>query len=74
MSGAVEEWKQAGFKWLFIFQDLQLLLALPSRSFAGQDTNFCCLHSGLVGLGVSVEEQFAMNSVCVPRQPGEAVG
>eukprot|EP01048_Picozoa_sp_COSAG05_P007982 COSAG05_NODE_586_length_8516_cov_12.928122_2_plen_325_part_00 len=58
MSGTIKSWLGAGKKYMFIFQD----------------TNAFALRSCLVGLGVSVQNDFDMNSVCVPRLAGEAVG
>jgi len=57
-SGLIDRWLAKGVTHLFIFQD----------------TNFFCLRSGLVGLGVSVSKKFAMNSICVPRKAKEAIG
>jgi len=54
----VKSWTANGFKYLCLFQD----------------TNFPCLHSLIAAVGVSVEKEFAMNSVCVPRMPNEAIG
>lgn len=39
-----------------------------------QDTNAQAMNVFLPALGVSVEKNFAMNSMAVPRVPGEAVG
>eukprot|EP01047_Picozoa_sp_COSAG01_P048002 COSAG01_NODE_4635_length_4859_cov_19.113235_3_plen_384_part_00 len=58
MSGTVKSWIGAGKKYMFIFQD----------------TNAFALQSCLIGLGVSVAHDFDMNSLCVPRKPGEAIG
>lgn len=58
MSGTVKKWRKMGKKWLFIFQD----------------TNAFALQSCLLGLGASVKNGFDMNSVCVPRIAGEAIG
>jgi UDP-sugar pyrophosphorylase len=52
------KWVEEGRRWLLLFQDTN---PLPFRSV-------CAV------LGVSAEENFALNSVTVPRFPGEAVG
>lgn len=57
-SGTVKAWLKQGKKFLFIFQD----------------TNAFALQSCLLGLGVSVQRDFDMNSVCVPRIAKEAIG
>lgn len=56
--GLAQKWADAGKRWLVLFQDTN---PLPFRSL-------CAL------LGVSAKEDFVMNSVTVPRIPGEAVG
>lgn len=39
-----------------------------------QDTNGLAVHGVLATLGVSIQENMAMNSVCIPRLAGEAAG
>jgi hypothetical protein len=39
-----------------------------------QDTNALVVNSILPTLGVSAKNGFAMNSICIPRIPGEAAG
>mmetsp|Transcript_438 Transcript_438/g.1471 ORF Transcript_438/g.1471 Transcript_438/m.1471 type:complete len:583 (+) Transcript_438:178-1926(+) len=56
--GLPRYWARQGKEWLVLFQDTN---PLPFRSL-------CAL------LGVSVKKNFVMNSVAVPRIPGEAVG
>ena len=58
LSHTVKAWLKQGKKYMFIFQD----------------TNAFALQSCLLGLGVSVQRGFDMNSVCVPRIAGEAIG
>ena len=58
LSGTIKAWLKRGKKYMFIFQD----------------TNAFALQSCLPGLGVTVKNQFDMNSVCVPRIAGEAIG
>eukprot|EP00927_Polykrikos_kofoidii_P077263 TRINITY_DN74221_c0_g1_i1.p1 TRINITY_DN74221_c0_g1~~TRINITY_DN74221_c0_g1_i1.p1 ORF type:complete len:573 (+),score=122.85 TRINITY_DN74221_c0_g1_i1:134-1852(+) len=57
-TGLTANWAAAGKKWLVVFQDTN---PLPFRSL-------CAI------LGVSATNDFTMNSVAVPRFPGEAVG
>ena len=52
------KWLASGFEWCFFFQDTNAL------SFRALPTL----------LGISKKEKFAMNSLCVPRLAGEAVG
>lgn len=56
--GTVAKWVEGGFTHLFIFQD----------------TNFFAVRTCLIGLGIGVDNDFDMNSMCVPRKPGEAIG
>lgn len=58
MSGLADKWSSENRKWLFIFQDTN---ALAFRILPAL-------------LGVSKQRQFELNSVVVPRKPGEAVG
>jgi len=39
-----------------------------------QDTNPLCLRSFCAALGVTIHKRFVMNSICVPRVPGESIG
>jgi len=57
-TGLAKKWLDAGKTHVLLFQDTN---PLPFRSL-------CAL------LGVSIEQGFTMNSVTVPRCPGEAVG
>jgi len=56
--GVAGKWVGEGRKWLLLFQDTN---PLPFRSF-------CAI------LGVSIRRDFTMNSLTVPRIPGEACG
>eukprot|EP00921_Rhytidocystis_pertsovi_P003271 GHVQ01005512.1.p1 GENE.GHVQ01005512.1~~GHVQ01005512.1.p1 ORF type:complete len:680 (-),score=101.65 GHVQ01005512.1:659-2698(-) len=56
--GLTERWIGEGRRWVVFFQDTNAL------TFRGLPA----------ALGVSVTREFAMNSVTVPRKPGEAVG
>merc|ERR1712032_359339 len=56
--GLPRKWEAEGRKWMVIFQD----------------TNPLAFRSLCAVLGVSATNDFAMNSVCVPRIPGEAMG
>uniref|UniRef100_A0A6U6C210 UTP-monosaccharide-1-phosphate uridylyltransferase n=1 Tax=Guillardia theta TaxID=55529 RepID=A0A6U6C210_GUITH len=57
-TGVAKSWKDSGVKYVVFFQD----------------TNGIIFRSLPAVLGVSVSNKFAVNSVCVPRTPGEAVG
>lgn len=57
-TGLADAWEKAGIKWIVFFQDTNGIIFRALPSV----------------LGVSVSNQFAVNSVCVPRTPGEAVG
>lgn len=57
-TGLTKSWADSGKQWLVLFQDTN---PLPFRSL-------CAI------LGVSVSNNFVMNSVTVPRIPGEAIG
>jgi len=50
--------KDLGIKWILFFQD----------------TNGMVFHGLPAALGVSKKSQFAMNSITVPRKPGQAIG
>lgn len=56
--GLVKKWIAKGMKWLVFFQD----------------TNGVVFRALPAAIGVSSERNFAMNSLTVPRKPGEAVG
>ena len=58
MSGTAKKWASEGRKWAVFFQD----------------TNGLVFRSVPAALGVSVRNSFALNSLTVPRKPGEAVG
>ncbi|OWM85127.1 hypothetical protein CDL15_Pgr027914 [Punica granatum] len=57
-SGVLNEWRDAGLKWVLFFQDTNGLLfkAIPAS------------------LGVSSSRQFHVNSLAVPRKAKEAIG
>ena len=57
-TGTAKKFQEMGKKWLLFFQD----------------TNGLVFHSVPGLLGVSVEHSFEVNSLCIPRRPGEAVG
>jgi len=57
-TGLAQKWKSEGRKWLFFFQD----------------TNSVSMRALSACLAVSREKNFAMNSLSVPRAPGEASG
>ena len=57
-NGHVERWAKKGVKWVVLFQD----------------TNALMFKSLPAVLGASVRHELAMNSVCVPRKAGEAIG
>lgn len=56
--GLVSKWSSENRKWVVFFQD----------------TNGLIFHALPAFLGVSVRQQFAINSLTVARKPGEAVG
>eukprot|EP00928_Gymnodinium_smaydae_P007346 TRINITY_DN12650_c0_g2_i1.p1 TRINITY_DN12650_c0_g2~~TRINITY_DN12650_c0_g2_i1.p1 ORF type:complete len:664 (-),score=127.84 TRINITY_DN12650_c0_g2_i1:95-2086(-) len=56
--GLAKQWLSEGREWLLLFQDTN---PLPFRCL-------CAI------LGVSAKNEFVMNSVAVPRIPGEAIG
>ena len=58
LSGTVKKWLGDGLTHMYIFQD----------------TNAFALRSCLLGLGVCKSSDFDMNSLCVPRIAGEAIG
>ena len=57
-SGVVHDWAAKGTEWVVFLQD----------------TNGLVFRAVPAALGVSVKNGFAVNSVTVPRKPGEAVG
>eukprot|EP00823_Brevimastigomonas_motovehiculus_P002911 TRINITY_DN1733_c0_g1_i1.p1 TRINITY_DN1733_c0_g1~~TRINITY_DN1733_c0_g1_i1.p1 ORF type:complete len:523 (-),score=97.57 TRINITY_DN1733_c0_g1_i1:190-1647(-) len=57
-SGLASRWKKEGRQWVVFFQDTNALV-------------FRCL---CAALGVSTLRKMAVNSLAVPRKPGEAVG
>ena len=57
-TGLAKRWKEQGKEWVFFFQD----------------TNPLVVHALVPMLGVSVDRQYDMNSLCVPRRAGEAAG
>lgn len=56
--GVVQRWEQEGRKWVCFLQD----------------TNGLVFHAIPAAIGVSVKNNFAVNSLTVPRRAGEAVG
>lgn len=57
-SGLTDAWSKAGKKWVCFFQDTN---GLVFRAFPA-------------AIGVSANQKLAVNSLTVPRRPGEAVG
>jgi len=57
-SGLAAKWAESGVKWILFFQD----------------TNGLVMRAVPSALGVSVENDYAMNTVTVPRRPGQAMG
>ena len=57
-SGVAAKWRDMGKEWMMFIQD----------------TNAPALRTVPSILGVSRQNNFVMNSVCVPRKPGEAMG
>lgn len=57
-SGVAKQWAEEGRKWIIFFQD----------------TNGLVFRALVAALGVSVHNNFEVNSLTVPRKPGEAVG
>eukprot|EP01054_Gregarina_sp_Poly1_P003758 Gregarina_sp_Poly_1__3757@NODE_2113_length_2665_cov_900_628176_g1363_i0_p1_GENE_NODE_2113_length_2665_cov_900_628176_g1363_i0NODE_2113_length_2665_cov_900_628176_g1363_i0_p1_ORF_typecomplete_len582_score68_03UDPGP/PF01704_18/4_6e68_NODE_2113_length_2665_cov_900_628176_g1363_i08242569 len=51
-------WLKQGMEWVFFFQD----------------TNALSMRSLPVCLGISKTKNFSMNSLCIPRTPGDSVG
>lgn len=57
-SGVAQKWRSMGKEWMIFIQD----------------TNALALKALPSVLGVSRKNNWEMNSVCVPRRPGEAMG
>jgi UDP-sugar pyrophosphorylase len=57
-NGVVEKWHKMGKKWIIFFQD----------------TNALIFNAVPSALGVSKDNNFVINSITIPRKPGEAVG
>ena len=57
-TGLAAQWLAQGFKWLVFFQD----------------TNALVFKAIPAALGVSAKSGFDVNSLCVPRKAGEAIG
>lgn len=57
-SGVAAKWKDLGKKWMVFIQDTNALALKVIPSI----------------LGVSAKNDWQMNSVCVPRKPGESMG
>lgn len=58
MTGLAKKWSDEGRKWICLFQD----------------TNPLVFRSYPAVLGVSKKYNFEVNSITIPRKPGEAVG
>ena len=56
-SGVTKKWQEQGKKWMMFIQDTNALSVKTLPS----------------ALGVSVQKKWLMNSVAVPRQPGQAM-
>lgn len=56
--GVIEKWHKLGKKWIVFFQDTNALIFNAVPSF----------------IGVSAANNFVVNTVAIPRKPGEAVG
>jgi UDP-sugar pyrophosphorylase len=56
--GVIQKWNQMGKKWVVFFQDTNALVFKAIPS----------------ALGVSTQRDFDVNSICVPRKPGDAMG
>ncbi|KAL8436521.1 hypothetical protein ACSSS7_001658 [Eimeria intestinalis] len=57
-SGLLQRWKERGIRWITLLQD----------------TNAAVMRVLMAVIGVSARNDFAMNTIAVPRRPGEAVG
>lgn len=57
-SGLLKRWKEGGVKWITLLQD----------------TNAAVMRVLMAVIGVSARKGLAMNTITVPRRPGEAVG
>jgi UDP-sugar pyrophosphorylase len=56
--GLIDQWEEQGKSYVVFLQD----------------TNALVVHSILAATGVSVQRDFQMNSICIPRLAGEAAG
>lgn len=56
--GVIQKWAKMEKRWVVFFQDTNALVFRAIPS----------------ALGVSVKKDFDVNSICVPRKPGEAMG
>ncbi len=57
-TGLVEKWAAEGRRYVLFFQD----------------TNALCFMTAIASIGFSARENLEVNSICVPRMAGEAVG
>ena len=57
-SGVIEKWQKMNKKWVVFFQDTNILV-------------FNCIPSAI---GVAKRENYVVNSITIPRKPGDAVG
>jgi UDP-sugar pyrophosphorylase len=57
-NGVVEKWQKMNKKWVVFFQDTNILV-------------FNCIPSAI---GVAKRENYVVNSITIPRKPGDAVG
>jgi UDP-sugar pyrophosphorylase len=57
-NGVIQKWHQMNKKWVIFFQDTNALVFKAIPS----------------ALGVSTQRDFCVNSICVPRKPGDAMG
>eukprot|EP00754_Rhynchopus_humris_P040033 Rhum_TRINITY_DN23090_c0_g1::Rhum_TRINITY_DN23090_c0_g1_i1::g.177091::m.177091/K12447/USP; UDP-sugar pyrophosphorylase len=58
MTGTAQKWAAAGKKWVLFLQD----------------TNAMVFNTSQAALGLSKERGFLMNSICIARKAGEAIG
>lgn len=56
--GVIQQWSQMNKKWVIFFQDTNALVFRAVPS----------------ALGISCERDFDVNTICVPRKPGDAMG
>lgn len=57
-NGVIQRWAQMNKKWVVFFQDTNALVFKAIPS----------------ALGISTQRDFDVNSICVPRKPGDAMG